>query len=131
MLALSLPVSDSLGDEIHPVLVSALPVERPSATGTGEPAVRCQSARPGTGRWDDESDGRLDYWFGEAVDPKWIDDVFVMDTQVGEEDTALVEAAQRGSSTGLIERGWVLGGAETLIGYCQAYVRERVGLDEG
>ena len=73
--------------------------------------------------------GYLDYWFGEAADPKWIDDVYVMDTQVGEEDTALVEAAQQGSSIGLIERGWVLGGPETLIGHFQDYVRERVGLD--
>jgi choline monooxygenase len=75
--------------------------------------------------------GYLDYWFGDAADQEWIDDVYTMDTQVGDEDTALVEAAQRGSSTGLIERGWVLGGAETLIGHFQAYVRERVGLDEG
>jgi hypothetical protein len=30
----------------------------------------------------------------------------------------------------LIERGWVLGGPETLIGHFQDYVRERVGLDE-
>ena len=29
----------------------------------------------------------------------------------------------------MIERGWVLGGAETLIGHFQDYVRERVGLD--
>jgi hypothetical protein len=39
MPTLSLPVSDSLGDEIHPELVTALPVERPSAAGRGEPAV--------------------------------------------------------------------------------------------
>jgi phenylpropionate dioxygenase-like ring-hydroxylating dioxygenase large terminal subunit len=73
--------------------------------------------------------GYLDYWFGDNADQEWIDDLFELDNQVGAEDTALVEAAQRGSSAGIIERGWVLGGAETLIGHFQDYVRERLGLD--
>jgi hypothetical protein len=73
--------------------------------------------------------GYLDYWFGDSADQEWIDDLFELDNQVGAEDTALVEAAQRGSSAGIIERGWVLGGAETLIGHFQDYVRERLGLD--
>jgi hypothetical protein len=30
----------------------------------------------------------------------------------------------------MIDRGWVLGGAETLIGHFQDYVRDRLGLDE-
>ncbi|MBV9165852.1 MAG: hypothetical protein JO342_06835, partial [Solirubrobacterales bacterium] len=45
------------------------------------------------------------------------------------EDTALVEAAQRGTSSGMVDRGWVLGGAEMLIGHFQDYVRDRLGLD--
>ncbi len=73
--------------------------------------------------------GYLDYWFGEDVDQSWIDDVFELDAKVGDEDTALVEAAHRGTSSGMIERGWVLGGAETLIGHFQDYVRERLGRD--
>jgi choline monooxygenase len=72
----------------------------------------------------------LDYWFGDSADEQWIDEVFAFDGQVGSEDVALVEAAQRGSSAGIIERGWVLGGAETLIGYFQDYVRDRLGLDQ-
>jgi choline monooxygenase len=72
----------------------------------------------------------LDYWFGESADQKWIDELFVLDDQVGAEDQALVEAAQCGSSAGMIERGWVLGGAETLIGHFQDYVRDRLGLDD-
>jgi phenylpropionate dioxygenase-like ring-hydroxylating dioxygenase large terminal subunit len=75
--------------------------------------------------------GYLDYWFGDSADQRWIDDLFVLDDRVGAEDTALVEAAQRGSSAGIIERGWVLGGAETLIGQFQNYVRDRLGLDGG
>ncbi len=74
--------------------------------------------------------GYLDYWFGDGVDEEWIDEVFTLDTQIGAEDTALVEAAQTGTSAGIIERGWVLGGAEALIGYFQDYLRERLGADQ-
>jgi phenylpropionate dioxygenase-like ring-hydroxylating dioxygenase large terminal subunit len=75
------------------------------------------------------SAGYLDYWFGEAVDKKWIEELLALDNQIGAEDTALVEAAQQGTSAGIIERGWVLGGAEALIGYFQDYVRDRLGID--
>jgi carnitine monooxygenase subunit len=71
----------------------------------------------------------LDYWFAGTADEQWIDELLEFDTQVGAEDQALVEAAQRGSSSGIIDRGWVLGGTETLIGHFQDYVRERIGLD--
>lgn len=71
----------------------------------------------------------LDYWFADAADQRWIDDVFVLDEQIGREDTALVEAAQRGTSSGVIDRGWVLGGTEMLIAHFQDYLRERLGLD--
>jgi choline monooxygenase len=74
-------------------------------------------------------EGYLDYWFGDSVSPHWIDELFTFDARVGAEDTALVEAAQRGTSSGIIERGWVLGGAEVLIGHFQDYLRERLGLD--
>jgi choline monooxygenase len=74
--------------------------------------------------------GYLDYWFGESADAQWIEELFVLDTQIGAEDTALVEAAQRGSATGMIDRGWVLGGAESLIGHFQDYLRRQLGLDE-
>jgi choline monooxygenase len=75
--------------------------------------------------------GYLDYWFGESADEHWIEDVFRFDGQVGAEDQALVEAAQRGTSARIIEEGWVLGGAESLIGHFQDYLREQLGLDEG
>jgi choline monooxygenase len=71
----------------------------------------------------------LDYFFAEGVDEKWIDDVLVLDTQVGAEDTALVEAAQRGTSSGMVDRGWVLGGTETLIGHFQDYLRDQLSLE--
>jgi phenylpropionate dioxygenase-like ring-hydroxylating dioxygenase large terminal subunit len=71
--------------------------------------------------------GYLDYWFADSASERWIEELFVLDNQIGAEDTALVEAAQRGSSSGMIEHGWVLGGPETLIGQFQEYVREQVG----
>jgi phenylpropionate dioxygenase-like ring-hydroxylating dioxygenase large terminal subunit len=74
-------------------------------------------------------EGYLDYWFGDSADETWIDELFVLDTQIGAEDTALVEAVQRGAGAGMIDRGWVLGGAETLIGHFHDYARERLGLD--
>ena len=76
------------------------------------------------------SAGYLDYFFADTTDQKWIDDLFELDNQVGAEDIALVEGAQRGSSVGIIERGWVLGGAETLIGHFQDYVRHQLDLDQ-
>ncbi|GAC1581303.1 MAG: hypothetical protein NVS3B18_14880 [Candidatus Dormibacteria bacterium] len=39
-----------------------------------------------------------------------------------------VEAVQRGTSAGTIDRGWALGGTEPLIGHFQDYARERLGL---
>jgi choline monooxygenase len=74
--------------------------------------------------------GYLDYWFGAEADPQWIDDLFVLDTQVGAEDVALVEAVQRGSASGMIDRGWVLGATELLIGHFQDWVRAQTGLDQ-
>ena len=71
----------------------------------------------------------LDYWFADTADPEWIDDVFTLDTQIGLEDTALVEAAQRGTTSGMVDRGWVLGGTEMLIGHFQDYLRDRLALD--
>lgn len=73
--------------------------------------------------------GYLDYWFADSADQQWVDELFALDTQVGAEDTALVEAVQRGTSAGMIERGWALGGTEALIGHFQDYIRERLGID--
>jgi choline monooxygenase len=75
--------------------------------------------------------GYLDYWFSESADAQWIQELLVFDAQVGNEDVALVEAAQRGTATGMIDRGWVLGGAESLIGHFQDYLRRQLELDEG
>jgi choline monooxygenase len=73
--------------------------------------------------------GYLDYFFGESASEGWIEELLVLDEQVGAEDTALVEAAQAGTTCGVIDRGWVLGGAEDLIAHFQDYVRARLDLD--
>lgn len=77
----------------------------------------------------DSCSGYLDYWFADGTDQRWIEEMLAFDDQVGAEDTALVEAAQRGTAAGMVERGWVLGGAETLIGHFQDYVRRRLETD--
>jgi phenylpropionate dioxygenase-like ring-hydroxylating dioxygenase large terminal subunit len=75
--------------------------------------------------------GYLDYFFSDEADERWIAELFELDDRVGAEDTALVEAAQRGTTSGMIERGWVLGGAETLIGHFQDYVVSELELQAG
>jgi choline monooxygenase len=79
----------------------------------------------------DTCSGYLDYWFSDEADDRWIAELFELDDRVGAEDTALVEAAQRGCATGMIDRGWVLGGAETLIGHFQDYVVSALELEVG
>jgi choline monooxygenase len=75
--------------------------------------------------------GYLDYWFSDEADAQWIAELFELDDKVGAEDTALVEAAQQGCGSGMIERGWVLGGAENLIGHFQDYVVTALGQEAG
>jgi choline monooxygenase len=66
-----------------------------------------------------ESPGRtvgfLDYFFGPDVDVAWADELVAFDDQVGREDTALVESAQRGVQAGLIQKGHLLRQSERLI----------------
>ncbi len=71
--------------------------------------------------------GYLDYFFAETADETWIAQLLEFDDQVGAEDTALVEAAQRGTVGGGIDRGWVLGGPENLLAHFQDYLRARLG----
>ena len=52
---------------------------------------------------------------------------FAFDDQVGREDTALVESVHRGMSSGLLEHGRLLLGAEPLLAAFQGWLRERLG----
>ncbi len=74
----------------------------------------------------DRCRGYLDYWFAPGVDPAWIDELYELDTQVGHEDTHLVEAVQAGAASGLLEDGRLLSHDEQLIAHFQDYVRSRL-----
>ena len=66
--------------------------------------------------------GFLDYFFGADVPEEDARELFEFDDQVGCEDTALVEAVQRGVRSGLIERGRLLPASERLIAGFQRQV---------
>jgi len=70
------------------------------------------------------TDRFLDYFFGEDVDERWIEELLALDEQVGREDTALVERVQAGVASGAIERGRLLGDAERLVAHFQGLVHE-------
>jgi choline monooxygenase len=74
----------------------------------------------------DRSAGFLDYFFGPDVSEEWVADLLALDEAVGHEDTSLVEDVQRGTATGLIDGGRLLGGSETLIEHFQRYLRTRL-----
>jgi choline monooxygenase len=57
------------------------------------------------------------------VGEDWIAEFLAFDDQVGAEDTALVEGAQAGAASGLVEEGRLLTHDEQLIAHFQAYVR--------
>jgi choline monooxygenase len=74
----------------------------------------------------DRCRGFLDYFFAPGASEEWIGEFLVFDDQVGAEDTALVEGAQAGAASGLVDHGRLLGHDEQLIAHFQAYVRERI-----
>jgi choline monooxygenase len=74
----------------------------------------------------DRCRGFLDYFFAPDAPEDWIEEFMSFDAQVGAEDTALVEGAQRGAGSGLVENGRLLAHDEQLIAHFQAYVRERL-----
>jgi phenylpropionate dioxygenase-like ring-hydroxylating dioxygenase large terminal subunit len=74
----------------------------------------------------DRCRGFLDYFFAPDAPEEWIADFLAFDDQVGAEDTALVEGAQAGAGSGLVEHGYLLEPEEQLIAHFQDYVRERL-----
>ena len=65
--------------------------------------------------------GFLDYYFGADADDGWIEEMMAFDTDVGNEDAALVAAAQLGVSGSWIDRGRILP-SERLLADFQRYV---------
>ena len=64
----------------------------------------------------------LDYFFAPDVDDAWLDEFLAYDDQIGLEDTALVESVQRGTASGVVERGRLLASSEPLLAAFQSWV---------
>jgi choline monooxygenase len=71
----------------------------------------------------------LDYFFAPDAAADWIRDFFAFDDQVGREDRVLVESVQRGTASGLVERGRLLLSSEPLLAAFQGWVGERLEPD--
>jgi choline monooxygenase len=65
--------------------------------------------------------GFLDYYFGADADEAWIEQMMAFDTEVGDQDAALVAAAQAGVAGSWIDRGRILP-QERLLADFQRYV---------
>src|SRR5438477_7772208 len=76
----------------------------------------------------ERTDRVLDYFFVEGEDESWIADLLELDDQIGREDSALVERAQRGVGAGAISSGRLLGESERLVAHFQALVRDALGV---
>ncbi|MBN1529483.1 MAG: aromatic ring-hydroxylating dioxygenase subunit alpha [Thermoleophilaceae bacterium] len=74
----------------------------------------------------DRTEAWFDYFFVDGVDETWIAQMLEFDNQVGSEDTALVEAVQRGAGSGGLTHGRLLARTEVLIGAFQQLVRDRL-----
>jgi phenylpropionate dioxygenase-like ring-hydroxylating dioxygenase large terminal subunit len=64
----------------------------------------------------------LDYFFDPTAEEHWIDEFTAFDTQVGIEDTALVENVQAGVRSGLLEHGRLMPESERLVSHFQSLV---------
>ena len=69
----------------------------------------------------DRTAGFLDYYFGADADEAWIEQMMAFDTDVGDQDAALVAAAQAGVAGSWIDRGRILP-QERLLADFQRYV---------
>jgi phenylpropionate dioxygenase-like ring-hydroxylating dioxygenase large terminal subunit len=69
----------------------------------------------------DRTAGFLDYYFGADADEAWIEQMMAFDTEVGDQDAALVAAAQAGVAGSWIDRGRILP-QERLLADFQRYV---------
>jgi carnitine monooxygenase subunit len=63
-----------------------------------------------------------DYFFGADVDESKIQEVIAFDTQVAEEDVALVQAVQKGLDSGAVTQGKLMTESERLIASFQRSV---------
>jgi phenylpropionate dioxygenase-like ring-hydroxylating dioxygenase large terminal subunit len=69
----------------------------------------------------DKTAGFLDYYFGADADEAWIEEMMAFDGDVGDQDAALVAAAQAGVAGSWIDRGRILP-QERLLASFQRHV---------
>jgi choline monooxygenase len=74
----------------------------------------------------DRCAGWLDYFFAPDATDDFKRDFYAFDDQVGAEDAALIEAVQRGVSSGALDHGRLLLASEDLIASFQRILRERI-----
>jgi choline monooxygenase len=67
-----------------------------------------------------------DYFFAPDAPAAEIEELLAWDTQVAEEDTALVESVQRGLDSGLVHQGRLMVESEVLIADFQRRVRDAI-----
>jgi choline monooxygenase len=67
-----------------------------------------------------------DYFFGADVSEERIQEVIEFDTQVAQEDVALVEQVQKGLDSGAVTQGRLMGDSEQLIAHFQRHVYDGV-----
>lgn len=72
----------------------------------------------------------LDYFFGPDLDEGWIEDLMKFDTQVGIEDTILVETMQRGLSAQPDRAGVLFVDSEELIAHFDEYLTGVIDFDQ-
>jgi choline monooxygenase len=65
-----------------------------------------------------------DYFFGPDASQEQIDELLAFDTQVGEEDIALIESVQAGLDSRAVGQGRLMGDSEALIADFQRKVRD-------
>jgi phenylpropionate dioxygenase-like ring-hydroxylating dioxygenase large terminal subunit len=69
----------------------------------------------------------LDYFVGPEVEEAWLAEMLAFDSQVGAEDTILVERVQKGLRSGALEHGRLLPESERLIVHFQGLLVEALG----
>jgi choline monooxygenase len=69
----------------------------------------------------------LDYFVGPDVDDAWLQEMLAFDSQVGAEDTVLVERVQRGLRSGALDHGRLLPESERLILHFQGLLVDALG----
>jgi len=82
----------------------------------GRPNLSCGPIVP---RGPERTARFLDYFFAPGVDQAWIDELLEFDSQVGREDTELVENVHRGMRSGVLEQGTLMSVSEPLVAHFQ------------